>query len=125
MEITQLLLQRPIVEPAEAVRPAVEAAADDQARTAEQLRSVARQFETVFLNEIVKQMKETVDYTSLDEEDETGEQVQSMYWSFMADSLGRQGGVGYWKEIYEKIASARGIDTRQFPAENRVLDECA
>lgn len=127
MEISQLLFHKPVVEPIESLSQTVqtEAGAGDQAHTAEQLRSVARQFETVFLHEIVKQMKETVDYASLDEEDGTGEQVQSMYWSFMADTMGQQGGVGYWKEIYEKIAGDQGIDTRQFPAEENSLDERA
>jgi len=124
MEISQLLFHKPVVEPVEGLAQ-TDTGAGDQARTAEQLRSVARQFETVFLHEIVKQMKETVDYTSLDEEDGTGEQIQSMYWSFMTDTMGQQGGVGYWKEIYEKIAGDQGIDTRRFPADVNMLDERA
>ena len=72
MDITQILLNTPPVQPPPTPRAApTEAASGDEAATARQLRTVAQQFETVFLHQIVKQMKETVDYASLDEEDES------------------------------------------------------
>jgi Rod binding domain-containing protein len=126
MDITQVLLTKPYVMPPEPPpRVLPPAAGEDPAQTAEQLRQTARQFETVFLHQILKQMKESVDYASLDEEDESGEQIQSMYWSFMADSVGQQGGLGFWKAIYEDMATAQGIDTRRYPADECHLDERA
>ncbi len=121
MEISKLLLNQAV--PTPALRSGDPKAADETAKTAEQLRAAARQFETIFLHQILKQMKETVDYGSLDEEDESGEQFQSLYWSFMADNIGSQGGLGFWKTIYNDLATAQGIDPRQFPAEGGQLDE--
>ncbi|NLW83481.1 MAG: hypothetical protein GXY41_03605 [Phycisphaerae bacterium] len=123
MEITNLLLNqmRPTSEPTlKSVDPIMP---HDDARTAEQLRSTAQQFETIFLHQILKQMKESVDYGSFDEEDESGEQIQSLYWSFMADNIGSQGGLGFWKTIYNDLATAQGIDPRKYPAEGGQLDQ--
>lgn len=127
MDITEALLTKPVVSmPERASRPApANPDGGEQGQTAEQLRAAARQFETIFLHQILKQMKDSVDYASLDEEDESGEQIQSMYWSFMADSVGQQGGLGFWKAVYEDLASAEGIDTRRYPADGRPLDEHA
>lgn len=123
MEISKLHLNQMLPMPEPTLNLGAPITAGDDARTAEQLRSTAQQFETIFLHQILKQMKETVEYSSLDEEDESGEQFQSLYWSFMADNIGSQGGLGFWKTIYNDLATAQGIDPRQFPAEGGQLDE--
>lgn len=123
MDISKLLLKSsmPLTEPTlKSVDPI---ATRDDAKTAEQIKSVAQQFETVLLHQVIKQMKETVDYTSLDEEDESGEQINSMYWSFMADAVGQEGGLGLWKSIYQDLATSHGVDVRRFPADGPALDE--
>jgi Rod binding domain-containing protein len=125
MEITKLLLNQMPLTPEATLKLGATMSPDKEAKTAEQLRSTAQQFETIFLHQILKQMKETVDYGSLDEEDESGEQFQSLYWSFMADNIGSQGGLGFWKTIYNDLATAQGIDPRRFPAEGGQLDERA
>ncbi len=123
MDISKLLLTS-FVPPTELTSKSLDPAAGrDDAKTAEQLKSTAQQFETVLLHQVVKQMKETVDYSSLDEEDESGEQVNSMYWSFMTDAIGRQGGFGVWKSLYEGLAGQQGIDLEKYPADGVVLDE--
>jgi Rod binding domain-containing protein len=124
VDITQLLFNKPTTAPVAMPNPsaAVAAAGAEDGDRAEQLRSVSRRFEAVFLHQIVKQMQETIQQASLDEEDESGEHVQSMYWSFMTDMMAEQGGLGFWKSIYTDLAGSQGIDTRQFPPEGR-LDE--
>lgn len=122
MDISQILLHKPAISPAHDLPrfdPPV-AAAEDPAQHAEQLRSVSKQFEAVFLHQIVKQMQETIDYASFDEEDGSGEHIQSMYWSSMADTMAQQGGVGFWKVIYDDLARSQGIDIAQHPAERRL-----
>jgi len=123
MDITKLLFHSSLRQSEPTLKPVDSAKAKDDAKTADQLKSVAQQFETVLLHQVVKQMKETVDYTSLDEEDESGEQIDSMYWSFMADAVGQEGGFGLYKAIYQDLATAHGVDVRQFPADESVLDE--
>jgi hypothetical protein len=54
---------------------------------------------------------------------ESGEQIQSMYWSFMADNLGQQGGLGFWRAIYDDLAKSQGIDPRSVSAAENRLDE--
>ncbi len=122
MDISQLLLHKPAGSPVP-MPPQIEApaaVADDPAQHAEQLRSVSKQFEAVFLHQIVKQMQETIDYASFDEEDGSGEHIQSMYWSSMADTVAQQGGMGFWKIIYDDLARSQGIDIAQHPAERRL-----
>lgn len=123
MEIAKLLLNSSLPKSEPTLKPVHPAGTRDDAKTAEQLKSVAQQFETVLLHQVVKQMKETVDYSSLDEEDESGEQINSMYWSFMADAVGQQGGFGLYKAIYQDLATSHGIDVRRFPADGPALDE--
>ena len=110
MDITQLLLNKPVV-PADGACPRTAAIRHDgqeEARRADQLRSAARQFETILLHQIVKQMNETTDYMSLDEEDESGQQILGMYGSFLAEAMGQQGGLGFWKTMYEDLARMQG-----------------
>lgn len=125
MEITKLLLNPALPKPELTLKSGEPVTADEQDKTAEQLRAAARQFETIFLHQILKQMKETADYASFDDEDESGEQIQSLYWSFMADNVGRQGGLGFWKTIYNDLAAAQGIDPERFCAEVSRLDQRA
>jgi Rod binding domain-containing protein len=89
----------------------------------ETLKKVARDFETVFLHQMLNVMKDSV--PDEESEDSTGEQIQGMYWSFMAQAIGEEGGVGLWKDIYSAIAGQRTEyerrDTQSI--ENCILDE--
>ncbi len=125
MDSTQPLLHKPAVEPTRMCLHDMppQGEAQDTSRRAEALRSTARRFETLLLHQVIKQMNETINYTSLDEEDNAGDQIQGLAGSFMADALGQNGGVGLWKMIYEDMARTQGIDTARFPAEGSRLNE--
>lgn len=60
-----------------------------------QIQEISRQFETLLLHQVIKQMQETVEYSALDEDDEGGQQIFSLYGMFLADAIGQQGGVGF------------------------------
>lgn len=70
----------------------------------EQLKAAARQFEAVFVNQILKQMQETIQESSFDPEDSSNQQVHGMYCTFMADAVSERGGFGLWETIYEQLS---------------------
>ena len=64
-------------------------------------RKVARDFESIFIRQIINKMKETIPKSDL--ADSSSEQIQSMYWSFLGDAIAEKGGFGLWKQIYEQM----------------------
>ncbi len=64
-------------------------------------RKVARDFESIFIHQIIDKMKETIPESDL--ADSSSEQIQSMYWSFLGDAIAEKGGFGLWKQIYEQM----------------------
>jgi Rod binding domain-containing protein len=64
-------------------------------------RKVARDFEAIFIHQIIDRMKETIPESDL--ADNSSKQIQSMYWSFLADAIAEKGGFGLWKQIYEQM----------------------
>jgi Rod binding domain-containing protein len=73
----------------------------------EQLKAVAKQFEAVFVNQILKQMQETIQESSFDPEDSSNQQVHGMYCTFLADAVSERGGFGLWETIYEQLSQQR------------------
>ena len=61
----------------------------------------AKDFESVLLDRLLKEMKDTVGDGGL-LGDATSDQIKGMFWSFLAQEMGNQGGVGLWKEIYRQ-----------------------
>ncbi len=68
----------------------------------EKLKKVARDFESVFVHQVMSVMKDTVQDD--DSEDSSSEQIQGMYWSFMAQAVGDEGGIGLWKDLYSMMS---------------------
>ena len=77
----------------------------------EQLKMVAKGFESIFVKQILKQMQETIKNASFDPDDSSNEQVHSLYCTFLADSVSQKGGFGLWKKIYEQMADAAGLNS--------------
>ncbi len=87
---------------------------------AEQLKMVAKGFESIFINQILKQMQETIKNASFDPDDSSNEQVHSLYCTFLADSVSQSGGFGLWEKIYEQMADAAGLDSGSQTAANQL-----
>jgi len=66
-----------------------------------QRRKVARDFESIFIRQIIDRMKDTIPKSDL--ADSSSQQIQSMYWSFLGDAIADKGGFGLWKQIYEQM----------------------
>ena len=67
----------------------------------EKKKKVARDFESIFIHQLMETMKETI--PDEESEDAAAGQVKSMYWSFMADAVSGQGGLGLWEDIYKSM----------------------
>ena len=61
----------------------------------------ARDFESIFLHRLLKEMKDTIpDGGMLG--DGPGDQIKDIFWFHLAGDLARKGGIGLWKEIYRQ-----------------------
>ncbi|HEG43145.1 MAG TPA: hypothetical protein ENH94_03755 [Phycisphaerales bacterium] len=94
----------------------------------EKRKEVARNFEGVFLHQILEKMKDTIPESDL--EDSSSKQIKSMYWSFMSDALADQGGFGLWEKIYEQMPGAKSqtmgnVAEQGLGANTNRLDESA
>jgi Rod binding domain-containing protein len=77
----------------------------------EKKKKVARDFESIFIHQILDKMKDTIPKSDL--EDSSSEQIKSMYWSFMAQAVADKGGFGLWEKIYEDMPKNIGEQINQ------------
>jgi len=106
MDISELLLSQPVAaegvgKPGGAIR---QGAGVDIDVADERRKKVARDFESIFIHQILKRMKDTIPESDM--ADSSSRQIKSMYWSFMADAIADKGGFGLWKQIYEIMPKA-------------------
>lgn len=59
---------------------------------------VAKNFESVLLTRLFEQVQESIGTWDL-EEDGTSQQVQGLFWFYLAQDVADKGGFGLWKEI--------------------------
>jgi Rod binding domain-containing protein len=69
----------------------------------EKLKKAAKDFESVMVHQVMNVMKDTVQKDE-ENEDSSSEQIQGLYWSFMAQAVGEGGGFGMWKDLYSTMA---------------------
>jgi Rod binding domain-containing protein len=79
----------------------------------EQKIQLAKDFESVLLMRLFKQVKESIGHWGF-EQDGGSDQVQGLFWHFLAQDVADKGGFGLWQDIYqtfkdmESAANARG-----------------
>jgi Rod binding domain-containing protein len=98
MDAANLILNT-VVSPAgppENIQKPADAAADAQKI------KFAKDFEAIFLNKLLDEMKNTVVNWD-DEKDGAAKQIDGMFWMKLADELGGKGGLGLWKDIYKSL----------------------
>jgi Rod binding domain-containing protein len=66
---------------------------------------VSHDFESVLITRLVDEMKTTIPDSELTD-DETSGQIQSLFYSNLADEIGKKGGMGLWKTIYGQMNAA-------------------
>jgi Rod binding domain-containing protein len=63
---------------------------------------VAKDFESVLINKLLDEMKNTIGGWGF-EEDGPCEQIQGIFWLYLAGEVANSGGFGLWKDIYQLL----------------------
>jgi len=101
MEAVNLFKNAP-VHAGDAKRASEMAKGVDGADNAKKMK-VAKDFESILIGQLMNQMKETVGESGF-MEDGSSKQIQDMFWSFLADEVGSNGGFGLWKDVYKSMS---------------------
>jgi len=102
MDITKLILTQPVLPP----RPlehlsgsGIEPSKIDDI-SEEGKKQIAKDFESVLLNKLLDEMKNTIGDWGFDK-DGASKQVQGMFWLYLAQDIANNGGLGMWRDIYQ------------------------
>jgi len=73
-------------------------------------KQLAKDFESVFINKLLDEMKNTIGDWS-DEKDGASKQIDGIFWLHLARDLADNGGFGMWKEIYQSLIDSEHKNT--------------
>jgi Rod binding domain-containing protein len=73
----------------------------DSASEAKKMQA-AKDFESLLLNSLLSQMKDTIGNWGF-EKDSASEQVDGIFWLYLARDMADKGGLGLWKNIYDSM----------------------
>lgn len=62
----------------------------------------AKDFESVFINKLLDEMKNTIGDWGL-EKDSVTKQVNGIFWSHLSQDIAKNGGFGMWKDIKQSL----------------------
>jgi len=96
-------LQQGLNPPSESINPQLNPAD----RSDEKKQQVAKDFESVLLTRLFNQVQQTIGHWDPDE-DGTAQQVQGLFWFYLARDAADKGGLGLWKEIYQNLQQMEG-----------------
>jgi Rod binding domain-containing protein len=97
MDSAKLILTEPVLPPVplEHLQPSEIKNVSEEKR-----KQIAKDFESVLINKILDEMKNTIGSWGF-EKDGPSEQVQGIFWLYLAREIGNNGGMGLWKDIYQ------------------------
>jgi Rod binding domain-containing protein len=75
----------------------------------EEKKQLAKDFESLLLNKLLDEMKNTIGEWGF-EKDGASTQVQGIFWMYLARDIANNGGIGLWKEIYQTLTDADGVN---------------
>ena len=78
--------------------------------TDEKKKQTAKDFESVLLNKLFDQMSKSVGNWGF-EKDGSSEQIQGIFWLYLARDIANNGGMGLWKDIYKSLTDPNQINT--------------
>jgi len=68
----------------------------------EQKKQIAKDFESVLINKLLDEMKNTIGNWGFDQ-DGVSKQIQGIFWLYLAQDIANNGGIGMWKDIYKFV----------------------
>ena len=72
------------------------------AKNNKQIEHAARDFETFLVQQLLEQMRRTIDEASLTE-DSTGKQMRGLFWRYLGQHIGQSGSLGLGKQLAENL----------------------
>lgn len=111
----QLLLTQPVLPPTPMEHVSEKRLAD---APQEKKKQFAKDFESVLLNKLMEQMKNTIGDWGF-ERDGASEQIQGLFWLYLSQDVANNGGIGLWKDIYKSLTTGDQTNTAQKPPEER------
>ena len=116
MDSAKLVLTEPVSPPMQLERlekPNLDSATD------EKKKKIARDFESVLLNRLFDQMSKSVGNWGFDK-DGASEQVQGIFWLYLARDIAENGGMGLWKDIYKSLTASDQTDTAEKSLDGKI-----
>ncbi len=113
MDIANLLLTEPVLSPTPleiggtGFQP-VKMSHQSSIENRESKEQAAKDFESVLLNKLLEEMKNTIGDWGFDK-DGASQQVQGIFWLNMARDIANKGGLGLWKDVYEFLTKAESV----------------
>ena len=83
---------------------------------------VAKEFEAILIGQLMNQMKQTVGESGF-LEDGSSKQVQDMFWTFLADEVADNGGLGLWKNVYQAMSPSEQKTSEDTEDANLKIDQ--
>lgn len=71
----------------------------------EKKKQAAKDFESVLISRLLNEMKNTVGDWGF-EKDGASQQVQGIFWLYLARDIANNGGFGLWKDIYKSVTNS-------------------
>jgi Rod binding domain-containing protein len=71
----------------------------------EKKKQIAKDFESILLSELMDEMKNTIGDWGFDK-DGASQQIEGIFWLYLARDIANNGGFGLWKDIYKFLTNA-------------------
>jgi len=84
----------------------------------EKKKQIAKDFESVLLNKMLDQMKNSIGDWGF-EKDGPSNQVQGIFWLYLARDIANNGGIGLWKDIHQYLTNADQSNTAGKPLDGQ------
>lgn len=68
-------------------------------------QQVAKDFESILLERLLSEMKNTIGHWESDEDDMSHSQIEGIFWLYLAREIANKGGLGLWKDVHEFMTS--------------------
>jgi Rod binding domain-containing protein len=79
----------------------------------------AKDFESVLLSKLLDEVKSTIGNWGL-EKDAASEQIQGIFWLYLARDIANNGGFGLWRELCRFLSNSKQTSTATEPLDKKV-----
>ena len=73
-------------------------------------KQIDKDFESVLLNKMLDEMKSSIGDWGF-EKDGASNQIQGIFWMYLARDVANNGGIGLWKDIHQFLTNANSANT--------------